>query len=223
MSKSRIFHTDEYKTLESSIVQLLNAQPDFLSTRTAVSPRAVGDAVQEVLSEHFQSLLGNLCAEYSPSFARRSMADFAFTDPDGLYYVVDVKTQRLDASFSMPNLTSVQRLTRFYEDDINHFLMLMAQYRVNQTRLNVEVHFVPIEFLSWDCLTIGALGWGQIQIANANRVNIIDGYSRRDWMLELCDTMLEFYPKEIAKIRERIGYIEKVKRTWKDRPDIWVS
>ena len=27
-----------------------------------------------------------------------------------------------------------------------------------------KVHFVPIEFLSWDCLTIGALGWGQIQI-----------------------------------------------------------
>ena len=26
-----------------------------------------------------------------------------------------------------------------------------------------KVLFVPLEFLSWDCLTLGALGWGQIQ------------------------------------------------------------
>jgi hypothetical protein len=88
--------------------------------------------------------------------------------------------------------------------------------------VKVEVknaHFVPIEFLAWDCLTIGALGWGQIQIANANVVNIKPGYSRKKWMLELCDIMLQFYPKEIGKIGERIGYFERVRDRWKQRPD----
>ncbi len=222
MTKSRIFHTDEYRAIESSIVESLNSQPDFLSARTAPSTRAVGDAIQNILSEHFQSLLGDLCVEYSPSFARRAMADLAFTDVDDLYYMVDVKTHRLDTAFNMPNLTSVRRLAHLYEDDTNYFLLLMVKYRLDGTRLVVEtVHFVPIEFLAWDCLTIGALGWGQIQIANANNINILPGYSRKLWMLQLCDAMLDFYPKEIAKITDRIGYIESVKQTWQDKPDIW--
>ena len=222
MAKSRIFHTDEYKSIESSIVTLLNDQPDFLSTRTAPSTRAVGDAIEDILSEGLQPLLGNLSVEYSASFARRAMADIAFTDVDDLYYVVDVKTHRLDTAFNMPNLTSVQRLARLYEDDQNYFVLLMVKYRLDDIHLIVDtVHFVPIEFLAWDCLTIGALGTGQIQIANANHINIIDGYSRKRWMLELCDVMLDFYPREIAKITDRIGYIESVKQAWQDKPDIW--
>ena len=86
MTRSRIFHTDEYQSIESSIVEMLNSQPDFLSARTAPSTRAVGDAVENILSEHFQSLLGDMCVEYSPSFARRAMADLAFTDVDNIYY-----------------------------------------------------------------------------------------------------------------------------------------
>ena len=222
MTRSRIFHTDEYQSIESSIVEMLNSQPDFLSARTAPSTRAVGDAVENILSEHFQSLLGDMCVEYSPSFARRAMADLAFTDVDNIYYMIDVKTHRLDTSFNMPNLTSVRRLVRLYEDDTNYFLLLMVKYRLEGTTLDVEdVHFVPVEFLGWDCLTIGALGWGQIQIANANNINIVQGYSRKQWMLELCDAALNFYPREIAKITDRIGYIESARQSWQDKPDVW--
>lgn len=222
MTKSRIFHTNEYQTIESSIVEILNSQPEFLSARTAPSTRAVGDAIENILSDHFQSLLGDLCVDYSPSFARRAMADLAFTDVDGIYYMIDVKTHRLNTTFNMPNLTSVRRLVRLYEDDTNYFLLLMVKYRLDGTKLDVQsVNFVPIEFLCWDCLTIGALGWGQIQIANANNINIVQGYSRKQWMLELCDAMLSFYPKEITKIEDRIGYIESVKQIWQDKPDIW--
>ena len=220
MTHSRIFHTDAYKSIELAIAELLNAQPDFLSARTAASTRAVGDAIQDILSERFQALLGDLCVDYSPSFARRAMADLAFTDVDGHYHVVDVKTHRLDTSFNMPNLTSVRRLIRLYEDDANYFVMLMVEYGLSDTRLAVEaVRFVPIEFLAWDCLTVGALGWGQIQIANANRINIIEGYSRRAWMLDLCEAMLNFYPREIAKIAARIDYIETTKQSWQNRQD----
>lgn len=148
------------------------------------------------------------------------MADLAFTDVDGHYHVVDVKTHRLDTSFNMPNLTSVRRLIRLYEDDANYFVMLMVEYRLIDTRLAVEtVRFVPIEFLAWDCLTVGALGWGQIQIANANRINITEGYSRRAWMLDLCEAMLNFYPREMAKIADRIDYIETIRQSWQNRQD----
>lgn len=215
---SPIFYNGQHKAIEEAIADLLNSQPDFLSPRSATSTRAVGDAIQAVLSEHFEEILGDLCAEYSADFARRAMADLAFSDRDGFYYVVDVKTHRLETHFNMPNLTSVERLTRFYQDDRNYFLVLIVKYTIQGTKVDVRgVHFVPIEFLSWNCLTVGALGWGQIQIANANIMEFNEGRSRREWMLELCDVMLEFYPREIAKIGERIEYFKRVRREWEGK------
>ncbi len=220
VSRSRIFCTNRYKSIEKGIVRLLNSQPEFLSARTAASPRAVGDAIQTILSENFQSLLGGLCADYSADFARRAMADLAFIDIDGFYYVVDVKTHRIETHFNMPNLTSVERLARFYEDDKNYFVVLIVKYTIQGTQVKVKrAYCVPIEFLSWDCLTIGASGWGQIQIANANVIKINEGYSRKQWMLELCDVMLEFYPREIGKIKDRMDYFKRVKHRWERKPE----
>lgn len=220
MKKSLIFNTDKYKIIEDDIVKLINSQPDFLSVRTVDSTRAVGDAIQTIISDNFRSLLGDLCADYSAQFARRSMADLAFTDNNGFYYIIDVKTHRLETQFNMPNITSVERLTRFYEDDNNYFVVLFASYTIRDVKVLIEkVHFIPVEFFSWNCLTIGALGWGQIQIANSNVININEGYSRKRWILELCDIMLEFYPREINKIENRINHFKRVKKEWESKID----
>ena len=220
MAKSKLFCDGVYKRIEADIVTLINSQPDFLSPKTSASPRAAGDAIQGILSDNFRNLLGELCTEYSADFARRAMADLAFQDRDGFYYVVDVKTHRLETHFNMPNLTSVERLARFYEDDRNYFVILMLSYAMESNKVQARTaHFVPIEFFAWDCLTIGALGWGQIQIANAELISINEGYSRKRWMLELCDVMFEFYPKEIEKIGERIEYFRNVKKRWEEKSE----
>ena len=172
--KSTLFESDRYLAVQTKVKEFLNQQEEFLSGSTARSTRAVGDAIQEILSEHFPAIVGaDVCAKYSSDFARRAMADLAFEDTAGLYYVVDVKTHRLSTKFNMPNLTSVERLSRFYEDDKNYFVMLMIDYDMDGLRAVIDnVTFIPIEFLGWDCLTIGALGWGQIQIANSMGMNV---------------------------------------------------
>jgi hypothetical protein len=170
--KSALFYSNEYAESQRKIKEFLNAQGEFLSGSTIKSTRAAGDAIADVLSTHFESIVGAThCVNYSAQFARRAMADLAFEDCDGFYYVVDVKTHRTSTKFNMPNLTSVERLARFYEDDKNYFVILYVGYDVQGLRVVVaDVIFVPIEFLDWECLTLGALGWGQIQIANANRI-----------------------------------------------------
>lgn len=220
MNRSPLFDNGQRGKIEASIVATLNAQSEFLSVRSLGSPRAVGDAVQEVLSEHFKAILGETCKDYSATFARRAMADLAFYDVSGFYYVVDVKTHNLGTQFNMPNLTSVERLARFYEDDNNYFTLLIVKYEVRETQIVfMEAHFVPIEFLSWECLTVGALGWGQIQISNANVIKINTRYSRKKWMLELCDRLARFYPREIDKIGRRMAYFESVRIQWEQKPD----
>ena len=217
---SPIFHskTPFFPKIEKQIAALLNHQPDFLTSR-ANSPRAVGDAMEGLIAQHLPEILGKNCKEFMPAFARRAMADVAFIDSADCYHNVDVKTHRLDASFSMPNLTSVQRIAKLYEDDSNYFTILLVSYLLDGNNIQVkQCHFVPIEFLSWECLTVGALGWGQIQIANANRIIVNPNKTRKEWMLELCDVMLEFYPKEIAKITGRIIHFEELKAVWQQKP-----
>lgn len=220
--KSSFFYGGACAQTAARIKDAINAEPDFLSGLTASSPRAAGDALQSLVEKKFEKAAGEWCAEYSSDFARRAMADLAFKDKDGFYCVIDVKTHRQDTSFNMPALVSVERLSRFYEDDKNIFAVMMVQYGVDGNRVRAsDVVFCPIEFLDWNCLTVGALGWGQIQIANSNIININRGHSRKKWMLSLCDAMLEFYPKEMAKIEGRIGRFNEVKSRWLEKPDIW--
>ena len=212
---SPLFKPSKLDGIEDSIQRFLNSQSDVMSPDTFSSPRAVGDAMQHILGENFGQLLAGNIKECSANFARRAMADMAFIDYKDFYHVVDIKTHRLDTTFNIPNLTSVERLSRFYEDDKNYFDILLIAYSVNGSSLAIEkVNFVPIEKLDWDCLTIGALGWGQIQIANSNRVLINHSQLRRDWMINLCDKLLTFYPNEILKINKRVEHFTKIKQSW---------
>lgn len=220
--KSTFFYEAHNQTTAVSIKNYLNSIPDFLSAQTIQSPRTVGDAIENIIADQFDHFLGDWSQEYSANFARRAMADIAFTDKEGFYCIVDVKTHRQDTRFNMPNLTSVERLARFYEDDRNIFAILMVQYSLQNTHVEVtDVTFVPIEFLDWDCLTIGALGWGQIQLANSNRILVNPGHSRRAWMLTFCEAVLTFYPREILKINERMGRFAEVQSFWEQKPDSW--
>jgi hypothetical protein len=63
------------------------------------------------------------------------MADLAFEDTTGNYYVVDIKTHNLTTSFIMPNLTSVERLARFYGDSKNYFVLLLVSYTIQDELL----------------------------------------------------------------------------------------
>ena len=148
------------------------------------------------------------------------MADLAFEDTGNNYYVVDIKTHNLNTNFNMPNLTSVERLARFYGDNKNYFVILLVSYKIQKEQLHLEnCLFVPIEFLDWSCLTLGALGWGQIQISNSNIVNIELKNTRKKWMLQLCDALDLFYPNEIAKITRRIDYFRNIREYWENQPD----
>ena len=205
--------------LENRLIDELSRIPDLQNRRTVNSPRAVGDAVQDAVGELLPRCFPEgLLGDFSADFARRAMADIAFTDVDGNYYLIDVKTHNTSTQFNMPNLTSVHRLARFYEDDRNYFVILLIEYSVENGHLVFSgARFIPIEHLEWSCLTIGALGWGQIQIANSNIVHINRSNTRVDWMLSLCDVLDIFYPKEIAKITERIDYFQSVRIYWESR------
>ena len=216
---SRILNNHILRYLENRLIEELSKIDLFQEKRIRNSPRAMGDTVQDVVGELLPNCFpDDVISEFSADFARRAMADVAFTDVDNNYYLIDIKTHNTSTHFNMPNLTSVHRLARFYEDERNYFVILLIEYAVEDEQLKFTgVHFIPIEHLEWSCLTIGALGWGQIQIANANIIDINRKNTRKAWMLSLCDALDIFYPKEIAKITERLDYFQSVRAFWESK------
>lgn len=216
---NKILNDRTLRFLENRVIDELSRIQDFQNRRITNSPRAIGDTVQEAIGELLPYCFPDgLLGDFSADFARRAMADVAFTDVDGNYYLIDVKTHNTSTQFNMPNLTSVNRLARFYEADSNYFVILLIEYSVENGHLTFTgAHFIPIEHLEWSCLTIGALGWGQIQIANSNNVEVNRNNTRVDWMLSLCDALDIFYPNEIAKISERLNYFQSVRAYWEAR------
>ena len=59
--RSRLFHTDWYLAAQRKITDFLNTQDRFLSESTVRSTRAVGDAIQDILSRDFHSIVGGRC------------------------------------------------------------------------------------------------------------------------------------------------------------------
>ena len=221
--RASFYYEGHYINVAKKIKNYLNSISIDLPNQAINSVRAVGDMIESLIAEKFDTFLEEWCSEYSNNFERRAMADLAFVDKEGFYTIVDVKTHRIDTKFNMPNLTSVARLTKFYELNRNIFSVLIVKYTVedNARLIVTDVDFSPIEFLDWECLTIGALGWGQIQITNSNYIKIVDGYSRKKWILQLCDVMSSFYPKEISKINERMKRFHGIKADWEAKQDIW--
>jgi len=219
-----IFSDRRYLDIEKKVRDLIGKEKTFLSTSTVNSTRAIGDAIENIISTNFESVVAGYCKEYSSDFARRAMADLAFEDKEGNYYLIDVKTHNIETKFNMPNLTSVRRLAQLYynEDYVekDDCTLLIVRYKIQNLDINVlDVHFVPIENLDWSCLTIGALGWGQIQIANSRNIKIDREPKRKQWMLQMCDELDEFYPREIAKIKERSKFFLQTKAFWQQWPD----
>jgi hypothetical protein len=214
MEKSQIFYSDKFGEVQEAIREFLNSQEDYLSASTANSPGAVDEAIRNVLVSNLKQVLGEeICKHYS-AFARRAMADLLLEDNNGFRYLINIRVHRLSTKFNMLDLTFVGRVTNFYTSDKNIFAVLMVAYDVEGTRVEVErVTFVPIESLGWDCLTIGALRWGHIEIANSNVITVNPGYSRKQWMLELCDTL------QSAKMEGRYRSFDREREFWLNHSD----
>lgn len=197
------------KELESNILKLLNKEKDFLTKRTQ-STRAIGDALESIIQDKLPSLLAGEIKDYFAEYQARAMEDLSFYDMQDNYFAVDVKTHNLERNFTMPNLTSIKRLSDFYESKNNYFMILMISYRENGSNVIVEsVIFRPIENFSWSCLQVVNLGWGQLQIKDSNKVEI-ENINRIDWLLSLLDMIDNFYNKEIEKIKNvRISFFQK--------------
>ena len=114
--------------------------------------------------------------------------------------LVDVKTRDIGREFSMPNLISVDRLSKNRNTEIAY---LFIDYVVNpidgETAQIVNIEYRPIESIDWHHLSIQNLGLGQLQLVKTDKgINYFEG-TKDDWFFELKLQMGNFYERQIRK------------------------
>jgi len=199
-----------FDELQTRIEAFLQAQRSFIvSEEFRRSTRGVGDAIEGLVVDEFRDIARGLVDAVDTDFSRRAMEDLSFRISNK-YYAVDVKTHREEPGFHMPNLTSVRRLMDFYEDDNNYFVIVMIKYHLTDTGSLEDVTAIvePIEWFNWECLRIGALGWGQLQFRSASHIRVNRSQTRKDWLRSFAAELREHYAKEENKIKERLDYLE---------------
>jgi len=98
------------------LLEVLSKYDDFQNPRINNSPRAIGDTVQSIIGEVLPDCFpkGSI-KDFQSDFNRKALQDVAFSDTQGNYYAIDVKTHALSTKFNMPNLVSVKRLAEIFE------------------------------------------------------------------------------------------------------------
>ena len=198
---------EQYRSvIESDIKQLLSGSDAFNARDVQDSPRAMGDVVQNVLSEGMQNCLPTgLIKNYKGKHGRKAFADISFDDINNNHYAIDVKTHNKNTVFNMPNLTSIKNIAIHYKEHKKEvFVIILVEYeRENDSITFDSVRMFPIECIKWKCLSLALLGWGQIQIKNSNNVEVDYSQSRKAWIDELQLNIEKFYQKEIKKLKQR--------------------
>ena len=156
--KSEIFYGKRNIAIAKEIKTYLNAQSkESLGIGSTV--RTAGDSIPTKLKKEIVKILGDFATSISFPTSRKKIANVVFDGKDGLKYFLDVITHNTETKFNMPNITSVDILQELYSDNRNIFIVLLIDYNPSlASNFITNIHFTPIEFLSWECLTIGALG-----------------------------------------------------------------
>jgi hypothetical protein len=167
------------------------------------SHRAVGDKIESLCSKIVESQFKE---RFSPAKSKRSIEDFIIPF-EKKYVFYDVKTHHVQekAGFSMPNLISVKRLKKFFQNKSQSLNYIFVDYRRNKDLVEIlDVKVFNICELDWNNLTIGALGYGQLQIKDKNKKFLLTSECQEKWESQLNKRVDSFYKKQICKFEKQI-------------------
>ena len=164
--------------------------------------RGIADIIEQDVSKIILDIKSNIIKESYEAKSKRSIEDVGLITNDYDDVKIDIKTHDTESELSMPNLISIARLKKFYENDKNLLVYVFVKYINHGNNVQItQVKVKPIEQINWDCLTIGNLGKGQLQITDMNKISFQNFMTRKDWMERLSYDAIIYYQKLIDKIQ----------------------
>lgn len=92
---------------------------------------------------------------------RKAVGDFMLSDT----HAVNVKSNNVGKQNYSPNMISIQKMHKWVFEQRHDLSFIFVDYKEQGGELEIvsESDPIPIEHISWDCLSIEAQGYGVIQ------------------------------------------------------------
>lgn len=137
--------------------------------------------------------------------SKKSIGDFLLEND--IQKPVNVKSNNVDKNNYSPNIISAKRLIKWLEQDGNQLFFIFVNYKKTDKGIEVidDSGLVPVEHISWNCLTIEAQGWGVIQMSRTLEIDKnqdLKGFFRG--MKIAYEKFMDKETKKMAEIREMI-------------------
>lgn len=126
---------------------------------------------------------------------RKAVGDFMLTDT----HAVNVKSNNVAKQNYSPNMISIQKMHKWVFEDRHDLSFIFVDYEDHGGTLKVlkESPPIPIEHISWDCLSIEAQGYGVIQ--RVGPLKIVPGQTKREFYKGFLAACTKYRQKEHRK------------------------
>lgn len=166
--------------------------------------RTVGDLIESKVSEILYSSTSELISEKRAPRSKKSIEDVTLIS-NGVTYYIDPKTHDIKSDFSMPNLTSVDKIKKLFLSNDKELIYVFVSYDLNGGMVIIEdIKVFFIWELDISILGVGALGKGQLQIKNANNDLVFTNKGKVGWFSDFKGLVQGYLRKQITKINKQI-------------------
>lgn len=126
---------------------------------------------------------------------RKAIGDFMLSEN----HAVNVKSNNVDKQNYSPNIISINRMHEWVFENRNDLSFIFVDYKEKGEELEIllETPLIPIEQISWDCLTIEAQGYGVIQKCRPLKVD--PSQTKRDFYKGFLAAYEKYRLKEYKK------------------------
>lgn len=127
--------------------------------------------------------------------SRKAVGDFMLTDT----HAVNVKSNNVAKQNYSPNMISIQKMHKWVFEDRKDLSFIFVDYEEKGGDLKIvkESKPIPIEHISWDCLSIEAQGYGVIQ--KVGPLKMLPGQTKRAFYQGFLAAYVKYRQKEQKK------------------------
>jgi hypothetical protein len=192
------------ESIKQYIKELLEENLENFELVIGGQQRTIADLIENKICEILLNSNNELISEKRIARSKKSIEDVTLVSGDNVYYV-DPKTHNIDSNFSMPNLTSVDKIKKLFLGRNKDLIYIFVSYKlVNDLVIIDSINVFFIWELDISILGVGALGKGQLQIKNANKELIFTNKGKLKWYSDFKKLVQEYLKKQINKIDKQI-------------------
>jgi len=126
---------------------------------------------------------------------RKAIGDFMLTDS----HAINVKSHNVAKQNYSPNMISIKKMHEWVFEQRHELSFVFVDYKEENGQLEVlkESGLIPIEHISWECLSIEAQGYGVIQMCRP--LTTIPAQTKGEFYRGLLATHQKYRDKEARK------------------------